>query len=160
SYNIGTLAQGAHQVTAVAWDSQGASATLPGHNGAGTITVTSANTPPFGYMDYAHKNSDTTTTIPQNGTLVVGGWAADQEDGSPVAQVTIYIDGNGIGNARLGESRPDLGARYSQGGWSFAYNVGTMAPGTHHVTAVAFDSQGASTTLPSYNGAGTITIGP
>src|SRR5438477_557172 len=144
-------------VTAVAYDSQGTSTTLPGYQGAGPITVT-ANTASFGYVDQVFGDSSGTSTVAQNSVVDVDGWAGDQEDGSPVARVTIYIDGAVVGNARLGLSRPDLGTRYSRGGWAFSYNIGNLAPGTHMVTAVAYDSQGRSATLPGYQGAGPITV--
>jgi hypothetical protein len=150
NYNIGTLALGAHSVTAVAYDSAGASTTL------GTLQITvgtaSANTPPFGSLDSAVGATTNSSTVPQGTNLVVSGWAADQQDGAPVNHVTILIDGSSIGNATLGFSRPDVAAyfgnsAYTNSGYQLTYNIGTLALGTHSVTAVAYDSQGVSTTL-------------
>jgi len=158
TYNIGTLVVGTHTVTAVAFDSAGVSTAL---RGSKAITVSAAtNTPPFGWIDGAVNASDRTTTIPQNGTLAASGWAADQEDGSPVARVEVRIDGTTVGTAALGRSRPDVASayndpRYTNSGWSFSYNIGTLAAGMHTVTAAAFDSSGASSTL---QGSKTITV--
>jgi hypothetical protein len=162
TYNIGNLAPGSHTVTAVAFDSAGANTTLTPYNGAGPITVTT-DSPPFGYLDQAVNASNGSTTLPQGSNLNASGWAADFEDGSPVARVEIRIDGLRVGNATLGGSRPDVASawhdpRYTNSGWSFTYNIGNLALGSHTVTAVAFDSAGASTTLTPYNGAGPITV--
>src|SRR5205823_1651138 len=144
SASIGMLSAGAHTVTAVAVDSQGLSTVL---RGSKSITVTTANTAPFGWIDGAVNASDGTTSIPQNGTLGASGWAADKEDGSPVARVDVLIDGNVVGHATLGFSRPDVATayndtRYTNSGWRFSYNIGTLAVGTHTVTAVGVDSAG------------------
>ena len=159
SYNIGTLATGTHTVTAVAFDSAGVSTVL---RGVKTITVSIANTAPFGWIDGAVNAGNGSTTIPQNGTLAASGWAADQEDGAPVSRVQVRIDGVAVGNATLGFSRPDVASaygdnRYTNSGWRFSYNVASLALGTHTVTAVALDSAGVSTVL---RGAKTITVAP
>src|SRR5438105_9022716 len=82
----------------------------------------------------------------------VSGWAADNEDGSPVAKVEIRIDGTAVGNATLGFSRQDVadalnGLQYADSGVRCSLHIDKLAPGTHTVTAVAFDSIGASTQL-------------
>src|SRR5207237_2287778 len=92
SYNVASLALGTHTVTAVAFDSAGVSTVL---RGAKTITVSIANTAPFGWIDGAVNAGNGSTTIPQNGTLAASGWAADQEDGAPVGRVQGRIDGVG-----------------------------------------------------------------
>src|SRR5207302_353374 len=89
--------------------------------------------------------------------------AADKEDGAPVSSVQVLIDGQVVGNATLGRARPDVASafgdsRYTNSGWSFSYNIGNLAAGSHTVTAVATDSAGASSTLPPSPGAGTITV--
>src|SRR5438477_431889 len=106
-------------VTAVAYDSQGTSTTLPGYQGAGPITVT-ANTASFGYVDQVFGDSSGTSTVAQNSVVDVDGWAGDQEDGSPVARVTIYIDGAAVGNARLEIGRASCRERECQGGGAFS----------------------------------------
>ena len=68
-----------------------------------------------------------------------------------MAKVVVLIDGAPVGNATLGLSRPDVAAafndpRYTNSGYSFTYNVGALAIGTHSVSTVAYDSAGASTT--------------
>ena len=149
-----TLAAGSHSVSAIAFDSAGASTLLPvGQNNTFTVTTGGSNTPPFGWLDYARNAANGTTTVAPGGTLSVVGWAADKEDGAPVAKVQISIDGSLIGNAVLGDPRPDVAnalnnPAYTNSGWHLNYTVpATLAAGTHNVTAVAFDSAGASTTL-------------
>src|SRR5207248_1645040 len=65
--------------------------------------------------------------------------------------------GNG-GNATLGQNGPELGTRFAAGGWTITFNVGAVAAGTHHITAVAFDSTGLSAQLSSLNCARTFTV--
>src|SRR5437016_1702007 len=84
--------------------------------------------------------------------LRVRGWSADKEDGAPVMRVTILIDGNAVGNATVGLSRPDVAAaynepRYTNSGWFLDYNVNSLSVGNHGAVAVAYDSQGATTLL-------------
>ncbi len=162
SYNIGTLSLGSHTFTAVATDSGGATTTLTGYNGSGPITVTSANSPPFGYLETINGKTGA-QNIAQGSTIQVSGWAADKQDGSPVAKVQVLIDGTAVGNATLGGARPDVASafgdsRYASSGWTFSYNIGNLAVGSHNVTAVATDSAGATATLSSYNGTGPITV--
>jgi hypothetical protein len=148
--SIGSLATGTHSVTAVAYDSTNATTTV----GAATITVTVPNTPPFGGLDSATGATTKTSTVPQGTSLVVSGWAADKEDGAPIGHVAILIDNNVIGNATLGGSRSDVAAyfnnsSYANSGYQMTYSIGSLAVGSHSVTAVAYDKTGASTTIGS-----------
>jgi hypothetical protein len=148
--SIGSLAAGTHTVTAVAYDSANATTTL----GSAQITVTVSNTPPFGSMDAAVNAGNGTSTMAQNSTMWVSGWAADQQDKAPVTKVQIFIDGVAVANATMGTSRPDVASAlgsssYTNSGWWLTYNIGTLSVGTHTVSAVATDSAGASTTLGS-----------
>jgi PKD repeat protein len=163
-YNIGNAATGTHTVTAIAYDSQGITTQLPiSHSGANTFTVT-GDTAPFGFIDDAVNSTNGSTTVPQNGVVHIRGWAADKEDGSPVTRVQVLLDGASIGNATLGGSRPDVAkafgsSAYTNSGWILDYNVGNAALGTHTISAIAYDSQGAVTTLPiSHSGANTFTV--
>src|SRR5581483_2196678 len=144
SYNIGNLSAGKHTVTAVGYDSVGATAILQGTR---TITV---DLPPQGWVDAAVSTSGS-STVSQNAVLVVSGWAIDPEDAS-ATRVDVLIDGNVISSAALGFSRPDVAAamgdaRFTASGWSLSYNVGALSSGSHHVTAIAYDSVGAATVL-------------
>jgi hypothetical protein len=143
-FNLGSRSTGVHLVSAVAYDSQGLAGTLFSPR---NITIVS-DTPPTGSVDQAVNVANLSTTIPQGGVLMALGWAADNEDGSPVHEVDVYIDGNPVGLATLGYTRQDVATAYNrpawaQSGWQLNYNIGTMPVGTHTVTALAVDSQGA-----------------
>ena len=145
-----TIAFGTHQVTAVATDSANATAQL-----SNTISVTVGNTPPFGWVDSAHNPADGTTTVPQGRTVAIAGWAVDDQDGAPITKVQVLLDGTLIGNAVLGDSRPDVASALhnpldASSGWHLNYTVPlATATGSHTVTAVGFDSSGASASLAS-----------
>jgi hypothetical protein len=149
--NIGSLSLGQHTVTAVAFDSANASTSL---GVPINITVVTSNQAPQGWMDEAVDAADGDATIQQNGNLFVRGWAVDNEDGAPVTRVEIRIDGVAVGDATLGAARQDIANAYGRqdflnSGWSLTLNITSLSLSLaqHTVTAVAFDSNGASTTL-------------
>ncbi|HEY1808441.1 MAG TPA: hypothetical protein VGG42_07745 [Acidobacteriaceae bacterium] len=155
TYPASGLSGGTHTVTAMAYDSQGLSARL-----VGTKTITVNALPPFGSEEAAQDTKTHSSTVAQSDSLVVSGWAADVQEGAPVHQVTILIDGAAVGNATLGGSRPDVATAYNNSaftnsGWTFTYGASVLSGGTHTVTAIAYDTQGLSTQLP---GAKTITV--
>jgi len=87
-------------------------------------------------------------------SLLIRGWALDptQSDGSGISGVSLYLDGEAgtgavLGAATLGQFRPDVDAFFSrpssQPGWSFAWNLGTVAPGSHTVYIYAQDACGS-----------------
>jgi hypothetical protein len=149
SYPAAGLSLGTHTVSAVASDSLSLSTTI----GTATITVaTTSQGPPLGGMAPAIDAQTRTTTVAQADNLLVSGWAFDPQDGAPVSQVQVLIDGTPVGNATLGISRPDLAASfnnpaYLKSGWSFSNSAAGLSPGTHTVSAVASDSLGLSTTI-------------
>jgi hypothetical protein len=154
TYNIGTLSAGSHTVSAAAYDSAGATSSL----GSKSITV-STNTPPFGNLDTAVSEAGGTNSVAQNTSLWVNGWAADQQDGAPLARVEVRVDGVAVGDATLGYARPDVAtawgnAAYTNSGFQLAYNIGALSLGSHTVTAIAYDSSAAIATL----GQRTITV--
>ncbi len=162
SFAGANMSVGTHTITSVAYDSQGLSATLMGSR---TVTVSStSNTSPFGFVDRATGAQSGTSTFTQSDTMNVTGWAADQQDGSPVSRVSILVDGAAAGNATLGDTRNDVAQQYNDpsyanSGWHFSYAAASMSAGTHTITAVAYDSQGATATLinsvtVTVNGAG------
>jgi hypothetical protein len=124
---------------------------------AATATYTIAQ-PPFGSLDWAGDQKNAASSIPVGDNLAVVGWAADVQDGAPVKQVQILIDGAAVGNASLGIARPDVaaayGSKYANSGYSFVYASGYMSGGTHTISAVATDSLGLTTTL----GTKTVTV--
>jgi hypothetical protein len=109
----------------------------------------SANTPPLGALDSALNSGDGTPTVTVSGSLTVTGWAADNESGSPVARVSIDIDGTRLGNANLGSSRPTWRmlwkTRLPQSGYQFTRSIGDRPSGRTLVHATAYDSEGLST---------------
>lgn len=148
--SIGSLSAGTHHVSAVAYDTSGVSSTI------GTANITVTVTPPIGSLDRAVNSSNLTVSIPQGGSLLATGWAADPSLGaSAISQVQVLIDGVPLGNATLGVSRPDVGAAYgssfTNSGWTFTGSIGNLSAGTHQVSAVAHDSSGASATIGTAN---------
>jgi hypothetical protein len=145
SYNVAGATAGPHTVSATATDLAGVKTQL---GNLGVVVV--ANHAPIGSLDSVAGVRSGTSSLAQNSDLFVRGWAADQEDGSPVAKVQVLIDGAVVANAATGGTRPDVAvadSRYLKSGWSLTYNIGSLAVGAHTVTVVAFDSQGAKTQL-------------
>jgi hypothetical protein len=149
SYSASTLALGSHAVTVVAIDSGGRSSTF------GPLNFTVAATPPFGNLDSAVDSVTRKSTVGQSDSVVIKGWAADQVDGAPLSNVTLYIDGNPVGTPTLGIARPGVAAAYGAGyldsGYQLSYSASTLALGPHAVTVVAIDSGGRSTTFGPLN---------
>jgi hypothetical protein len=121
-------------------------------NSMSTASITVTAQPPFGSLDSAMGATSKSATMLSNDTLSVLGWAADVQDGAPVRQVQILIDGVLAGNGTLGGARPDVATyfknpAYANSGWSFNYAANTLSAGQHTVSAVATDSFGISTTL-------------
>ena len=52
------------------------------------------------------------TTVAQSDNLLVIGWAADVQEGAPVYQVSILIDGVAVGDATLGIADPTIATKY------------------------------------------------
>jgi hypothetical protein len=96
--------------------------------------------------------------VSQSDSLLVRGWIADPKDGAPVANVTVFVDGNSIGTPTLGLVRSDIsaayGSQYLHSGYRLVTPASSFAVGQHQVTVVAIDSVGQTTTL----GPRTITV--
>jgi RHS repeat-associated protein len=159
---IGDLPVGSHTVHAIAYDWSGNTKQL--NTSSTPINVTS-DTPPIGAIDSWSGVVTATSTVPQGGLITAQGWAADNEDGAPVARVVVMVDGLSIGDAILGGSRPDIAAAYNRtdytnSGWTFTGSIGSVSPGTHILSVAVYDSSGNQTiagfTSPSYNS--TITV--
>ncbi len=141
-----TLAPGTHAVTVVAIDTGGQTTTF----GPLSITVTAVYPPPVGNLEAPA--SGTTTSVAINSSVNISGWIADPTDGSPMTNVTVYIDGVSVGKPALGISRPDVvsytgNSAYANSGFSLAYSVAGLAAGTHSVTVVGTNSHSISTTF-------------
>jgi len=125
SWNTGTVANGMHTLTATARDPAG------NHTTSVARTVTVNNAPP----------PDTTPptvslTAPANGATVSGTVAvsASASDNVGVAGVQFQLDG------------ANLGAEDASAPYSVSWNTGTVANGTHTLTATARDAATNRTT--------------
>jgi uncharacterized repeat protein (TIGR01451 family) len=134
----GALSVGQHSVTAAA-------GTTPLIRTL-TVNITSGGGQELGYVDMAG-DAHGGSTVAQSGTLYVRGWAADTVGGAPVQSVTVFVDGNSVGNATLGSARADVAqafsrSDYTNSGWSLQVSAGTLSVGQHSVTATATGSSG------------------
>ena len=120
----------------VEWCATGSESLCP----ANSTSSTNSNTIPFGYLD--SPSPDETISGIFNGY----GWALD--DGGPISRVELYLDGEYIGNAIYGASRPDVAHDYP--GWDNSPNFGytfqldttLYENGLHTLSAVAFSASG------------------
>lgn len=120
-----------------------------------TVNVILPNQAPVGSFESASNSAI------RGQTITASGWAADLEMGAPVSRVDYYIDGNLVGQASLGGSRPDIQAAKSNwsepwpssprnltsSGWNLAYSTSGLAAGTHSIRVVAVDNQNLATDL-------------
>ena len=96
------------------------------------------NTLPIGFIDGANYEKESFYAV---------GWAADEEDGSPVKSVTVYIDNNPIDEAKLGINRPGVATEmkkptWDKSGWEINTRV-SLSKGPHTAYAVIMDKMGA-----------------
>src|SRR5437667_97974 len=100
------LSTGSHWVSAYAYDAQGSRALLIWFTSSSRNTTSLCDwTSDVCSLDPAANAINGTQTIPQNGTILVQGWAA--ENGNPVAQVRSE-------ERRVGKSK-DSGAQRGRG---------------------------------------------
>jgi hypothetical protein len=149
-YPATSLSIGAHAVKVVAIDSGGRSTTFGPH--AFTVAATAGAGAPFGSLGAAVDSVTSSTTVSQSDSVKVDGWVADQTDGAPLSNVTVYIDGIPVGTPALGIARPDVAAAYhntayTNSGYKMLYPATSLSLGAHQVTVVAIDSGGRSTAL-------------
>jgi len=152
TYSVAALSLGSHAVTVIAVDSGGRSTTFGPLDFTVAATAGAAPpTPPFGHLDDAVDSVTASSTVAQSHSVVVKGWAADLNDGSPLSNVKVYIDGNLAGTPTLGIARPDVaaaeGAANLDSGYTLTYSVAALSLGSHAVTVIAIDSGGRSTTF-------------
>ncbi len=107
--------------------------------------------PPFGAITQAVDSVTLNTTVGQADSLQVSGWVADVQDGAPLSNVTLLIDGTSIGTPTLGIAKAEVaktyGTQYLNSGFQMLYAVSSLALGSHNVTVTAVDSGGRSTTF-------------
>ncbi|HEY2857571.1 MAG TPA: NHL repeat-containing protein [Terracidiphilus sp.] len=148
-YPAASFSLGVHKVTVVAIDSGGRSRPFGPRN---IIVATTAGAgPPFGAIGEAVDNTTGSTTVSQSHSLKVQGWVADAQDGAPLSNVKVYVDGVSIGTPTLGLPRPTIaatyGSKYLNSGFLLLYPASSLSIGTHRVTVIAVDSGGRSTTI-------------
>ena len=120
---------------------------------AAIYTATFTNTfQPMGVLEKAQDNTTNSTTVQQGDSLLVSGWAADPVDGSPLANIKVYIDGTLFGTPTTGISRPDVAAAYNNpaytnSGYQLVMSSSALTLGSHSVTVIAIDVNNRSTTF-------------
>ena len=103
--------------------------------------------PPTGYIDHAWNAFSQQPSLPQGGLLQASGWAVDQEDGAPVAQVILLVDGKPAGEATLGGVRLDVANAFNRpdwtnSGWILTVPTSNLALGQHVASLKISDSSG------------------
>jgi hypothetical protein len=141
------LSVGSHTLSAVATDTDG----VP-DSGSWTVAIM-VGPQPLVNIDTPSAGSVV------SGTATVSGWAIDFAGGTAIASVSVKVDGNFVGNATYGTSRPDVCAVFPgrvgcpNVGYTFSLNTSSLSAGSHTLTVSAADSL----TTPSV-GSKTITI--
>lgn len=136
--------QGFHEITIRSGDYYGNVANIAEIPVAFFCDENTGNEGSFGFIDH-----------PDNGELIHGikdiyGWVLD---GEGVAEVQIWLDGQWVGDAAFGLSRPDVSSVYPgypdslAPGWIFLLDTTLTSDGLHHVQAVAVDEFGAQTII-------------
>jgi hypothetical protein len=133
----------------IAIDSEGRSTTF----GPATFTVAVAAGAgdPFGGIGEAVDSTTMSGVVAQSDSLLMKGWVADPQDGAPLSNVKVYIDGTLAGTPTMGIARPDVaaefGTAYTNSGYQLVYSAASLVIGAHQVTVVAVDSGGRSKTF-------------
>jgi len=133
--------QGFHELTIRAGDYAGNVANIAEIPVSFFCDENTGNEGAFGFIDN-----------PDNGELTYGitnvfGWALD---GEGIFALEVWLDGNYVGNAAYGFSRPDVLSAYPgypdslAAGWLFLLDTSLTSDGLHHLQAVAVDDDGAS----------------
>lgn len=84
------------------------------------------------------------------GVLTANGWALDRDG---VDQVRIHIDGQEVGFATYGLSRPTISQQYPDfpnsigPGWEFLFDSRQLSNGPHHLQALLYDPAGETTLI-------------
>jgi hypothetical protein len=120
--------------------------TNAGTSGTVTFTVNAAALPSV-YIDVPASGASL------SGVTAIAGWALENTTAvgpASIASVTLFVDGNQVGTASYGVSRPDVCAAFPgrlscpDVGWNYNLNVAVLTAGTHTLKAVATDTVGNS----------------
>ena len=107
---------------------------------------------PLGNLDIAVDNVTASPTVSQADLVYIAGWTADAVDGSPLSNVTVYIDGNSVGTPNLGVVRNDVASyynnpAYTNSGFYMATPASGLSVGPHSVTFTSINGGGVSSTF-------------
>ncbi|HEX4007364.1 MAG TPA: Ig-like domain repeat protein [Acidobacteriaceae bacterium] len=146
-YPAASLSVGTHAVTVVAINSLGLSRTFGPTDF--TVAATSGTGYPVGWTPTAVDSTTGSTTVGQSDSVLITGWVADPQDGSPMNNVNIYIDGNLAGTPTLGLASSGFATSFNNSAYGNAkiqllYPAASLSVGTHAVTVVAINSLGLS----------------
>ena len=139
--NTGTLTPGTHLLTVSATDSNASPDT-------GSWSISIQVNPVNVHIDSPQPG----TTV--SGAVTLAGWALDNISGTGVAisSVQVKVDGNVVGNATYGSSRPDVCAVYTgrpgcpNVGFTYSLNTASLSLGQHTITVSATDTNGTPDT--------------
>jgi hypothetical protein len=83
-----------------------------------------------------------------SGTVNVSGWAIDTNPTTALSKVEVFVDGDKLGAATYGSSRPDVCAVFPGRvgcpyvGWSFPLNTTALSVGAHVLRVTTTDTNG------------------
>lgn len=103
-------------------------------------------TPLFGAMDVYQE------TVRSRDRILLSGWAAAREQGAPVKEVRILLDGKPLAAVHEFHDRPDIAARFGrpeleQCGWRTMVYLPALEEGEHPLEAQAVGFDGAAAPL-------------
>jgi hypothetical protein len=135
--NAGTLAPGTHLLTVSATDSDSSPDT-------GSWSISIQVNPVNLHIDAPQPGA----TV--SGTITVAGWVLDNTSvaGVAISSVQVKVDGNVVGSATYGSSRPDVCSVYAgrpgcpNVGFAYQLNAVALSSGSHTITATATDTNG------------------
>jgi len=137
--NTGTLTPGSHTITVSATNSDAIPLTGSVNT---TVNLSASVGPPSVVID------SPTAGASVSGTITVVGWTIDNKAavGTAINTIQVLVDGNAVGSATYGISRPDVCTAYPNRpgcpnvGYSYQLNTGTLTPGSHTITVSATNS--------------------
>jgi hypothetical protein len=81
--------------------------------------------------------------------MMIGGWAADVQQGAPVARIELYIDRLHVADGLLGLARPDVEQYFhrddfANSGWQVEIPLHQLTDGYHYLEIWNVDRDGTS----------------
>jgi N-acetylmuramoyl-L-alanine amidase len=153
--DVGTLLAlgvppGNHNIKVRVGDREQTFSTLPNPAGVNVFfscAPTSANFSSLGYIEFPNRDDLI------GGTVTFYGWALDENGG--VRAVSIFVDGQYMGPAAYGFSRPDVRDVYPHiqnavnSGWAYTINTAQLANSKHRLTVQVTDNAGHDSIIGS-----------